>query len=268
MKKLKKMDRKRRFSLMLLLGLILGICLVIYFGHKSDGLIKHSKDELQGRYDYLLNHVSPTNVHPYLRPVHFSIGRNFAACGTLVLNTNLEPYKIVTAAHLFSVTQPGSNYYDYHVLSSTGYVAHGHISRVVLDSIRFSDKPEGIHDVAFCYVGDPGLILRTSQVLVSAESPFATSFRYGKINPVHATSITTGEKFRIVGQIVNDQNVPFFVMLYESLNGESGSGFLGSDGHLYILSGNVAVTPEMRKALEIPDTFKYVTVLSAVNINW
>ena len=64
------------------------------------------------------------------------------------------------------------------------------------------------------------------------------------------------------------QNVPFFVMLYESLNGESGSGFWGSDNRLYILSGNVAVTPEMRKMIEIPDKFRYVTVVSGVNIHW
>jgi hypothetical protein len=263
-----KKKNKKQFPFILLPSIIIGILLTFLFGRKNNKSIEHSKEELQNRYNYLLSHVAQTNVHDFLRPIHFSVGKDFAACGTLILKTNLDPDKIITAAHLFSRTQAGTDYYDYHILSSTGYVTHGHISNAVLDSIRSSDKDEGIHDVAFCYIGDPGLISRTSKVIVSAESPTAALFSFGKIDPVQVTSITTGEKFKIVGQIVNGQNVPFFVMLYEGLNGESGSGFWGSDYRLYILSGNINLTPEIRKAVDIPEKFKYVTVLSAVKINW
>ncbi len=253
-------------SLMLL---IFGLAVLVRHDRNQDNIVSHSEAEYQERYDYLLEHVAQTNVHPLLRAVHFTIGKYFDACGTMVLNADGTPYFIVTANHLFSETQPGSDYYDYHVLGPNGYGEQGHISRVVLDSIRSSNVPEGIQDVAFCYIGEPAPISRTSKVLVSASSPFSQSFQVGKLaEQVDAVSITTGEHCKIIGQIVNNQNVPYFIMLYKSVNGESGSGFWGSDKRLYIISGGVVVSPETRKELLIPSTYDYVTVLSAVNVHW
>lgn len=228
---------------------------------------RYSDVELRARYDYVLDHVSKTNVHPFLRAIHFGIGNHFACSGTLMLKRDGAPDKIITAAHLFSETQPGSDYYDYRLVSPTGYVAGGHVSRVILDSICSKDSG-GIHDIAICELGDRTLISRTSKVRVSADKPFDLRFAAGKIAPRTATSIATGEQHDITGQIVTDDGVPFFIMLYESLNGESGSGFWGSDGKLYIVSGDVDVTDSLRKDLGVPDQYKVVTAMAGVALNW
>ena len=74
-------------KMLLIIFVVVAVITIIALLRQPESKIEHTHDELQGRYDYLLNHVSPTNVHPYLRPVHFSVGKYFAACGTLVLNT-------------------------------------------------------------------------------------------------------------------------------------------------------------------------------------
>jgi hypothetical protein len=253
-------------SIIAISTLIFSVCM--FSGRSNKDAVKHTHSELQNRYDYLLTHVVINNVHPLLRPVHFSIGDKFAAAGTLVLKPDLTPYEIITAAHLFSETQPGSDYYDYHVLGHNGFTQNGHLSRVVLDSIRSSDTPEGIQDIAVCYIGEPGLISRTSKVMVSAEVPFKSDYTILRIDPIEVTSITTGEKYVIPGLLVNTAKVPLSVMLYENVNGESGSGFWGNDGRLYVLSGSIMVNEKLRKELKIPENFRYVTVCSGVNIKW
>jgi secreted trypsin-like serine protease len=228
----------------------------------------YSDDQLNERYQYLLTHVTKTIIHPYLRPVHFSIGKYFAACGTLVLSRDSKPQYIITAAHLFSETQPGSDYYDYHVLSSNGYTENGHISKVVVDSIRRSNNIDGIEDVAVCYFGLPELITRNSKVRISASTSFQGIYKEGKMDDLFVTSITTGEKYKVAGQLVNDQDKALFATLYESTNGESGSGFWGSDNNFYILSGSVDVTDGIRKDLDIPPEYKRMSILTRVGIHF
>lgn len=270
MKKKKLQKRNTIFPIVLIcsgLGIVLVFTILLWINDSdTEKIPEHGIDELKARYDYLLDHVTTTNVHPLLRPVHFSVGNKFASCGTMVLKSDGNPYQIVTANHLFSETQPGTNYYDYHVLSRTGYISHGHISRVILDSMRSSNM--GIQDVALCYMGDPVPIVRTSKVRVSAESPIEGMFRAGKIDKVIATSLTTGEKYDIIGQIVSEDSILFFVMLYRNLNGESGSGFWGNDNILYIVSGSTPVTKRLRRDLDIPMNYEFITMMSAAKINW
>ena len=149
------------------------------------------------------------------------------------------------------------------------------VSRVVLDSRRTSSSVEGIADIAVCYLGEPGLINRTSKVIVSAESPTGHDFVLGKIDPIRVTSVATGEQFDIIGEALNSVTNAFYIMLYESVNGESGSGFWARDGELfagggrlYVLSGNINISAQTRKDLDIPPRYKHLTTLSVVKIDW
>ncbi len=235
---------------------------------QKESTIVHTKEELQARHDSLLAHAAPTNVHPYLRPIRFRIGESAGALGTLILNKDGSPFQIVTANHLFSETQPGSEYYDYAIITPKGYGEFGHISHVVLDSMRKSSSSDGIEDIAFAHIGTPAPISRTSKVRVSANVAFKSRIRAGKISPVKVKYLVTGQQFEIIGQLVNDEGVATWVMLYESINGESGGGFWSDEGKLYILSGTAVATPQLRKDLGIPRTFRYITVLSAVELSW
>lgn len=229
----------------------------------------YTEEQLRDRYDYMYTHVAAENVHPYLRPVHFKIGKNFGACGTLVLGKDNLPKYIVTANHLFSETQPGSDYYDYYVLTPKGYTDLGHVSDVVLDSLRQPGLNGGIDDVAVCHLGNPGLIARTSKVKVSGDRGFTQEYRVGKLTEKKTvTSVSSGETYPVIGQAVSPENVPFWIIPYHSMNGESGSGFWGSDDVLYVLSATTTVSDQSRKDLDIPPTLKRMTLLSAAKIGW
>ena len=254
---------------------LLGIVLVNKPIQKESEIAQHSQVEVQARYDYNLEHASVTNVHPFLRSVYFSKGKLAAACGTMVLDKSGLPSFIITANHLFSETDPGTDFYDYHVLEPRrGFAYQGHLSRVVLDSMRTSLYSEGIQDIAFCYVGDANPISRTSKVQVSAVSPSPHYFSVNPVTPFSVTSVTTGEAFDIVGEMINSATNAFYVMLYESINGESGSGFWKNDeggnkkGKLYVLSGDVSVSTQTRRELKIPTKYKRFSSLSAVEIKW
>ncbi len=231
-------------------------------------LLVHTREEVVARYHHALRNVTGTNVHPLLRPVHFTIGTIFAASGTLVLNKQGEPSYVVTAAHLFSENRPGADYYSYRVLTPTGFSVEGDIERVTVDSFRNDDTPDGIQDIALCYIGKPTLIPRVSKVRVSAQKEHVAEYRVSKTPTVIATSVTTGEQFSIVGELLGDHGALFHVMLYEAVNGESGSGYWGNDGRLYVLSGNVMIDQNMRDTLGIPDSFRYASTLTGTTVNW
>ena len=255
------------------IGLV--VCTILYGVHTSyprspknmELTESYSLGELTERHTYLLSHMTKRNIHPNLRAVHFSIGERFVACGTLVLGRDMKPYCIVTANHIFSDDLPGSDYYDYHILDGndpSGFSAHGFISKVVLDSVRNTYNPKIIDDIAFCYVGNRSLIMRSSKVRISIDGAYQTAKAPKKIT---VTSLTTGEKYQIVGEVVGEKN-SYFVLEYDSTLGESGSGFLGDDGILYILSAGGFNSESFRQALDIPQRYKVVTLLSAVKINW
>ena len=209
-----------------------------------------SKKDLENRVNYLASHVPKSPVHPSLRPVRFLIGDLLNGCGTLILNKKMEPWCIITANHLFSETQPGVDFYTYKLLTSEGYKDGGSISSVTLDSVRNNSDAKGIEDIAICYIGVPAPIARTSKVRISADVSLHGEFFVSKIRPITVTSITTGERFKLIGELVNDEKLVLFAMLYQSINGESGSGFWGDDGRLYVLSGNISLTAAARKSLD------------------
>jgi hypothetical protein len=273
----KKKRNKSNFWRFVSVIMVVSTAAVIFFWFtKEPDTINHSQEELQARYDYNLNHKSSTNVHQLLRPVYFSKGKYAAACGTMVLGKDEKPSFIVTASHLFSETDPGSDFYDYHVLGPSGFTSQGHLSRVVLDSLRTSSSPKGIQDIAICYIGDAGQISRTSKVIISASSPSQHDFSLNSVTPFRVTSVTTGEQFEIVGEAVNSVTNAFYVMLYESVNGESGSGFWKDEseqfpnggGKLYVLSGDIAISQQTRRDLHIPAQYKRLTLMSAIQIKW
>ncbi|MEI8327557.1 MAG: hypothetical protein WCG02_00280 [Candidatus Taylorbacteria bacterium] len=275
MKKNKKKTVSYRWGIVLTI-VVAGVVSVSLWTMKEPITVEHSLRELQERYDYNLGHRSPTNIHPRLRAVYFSKGKYAAACGTMVIGKDGQPSFIVTASHLFSNTEPGSDLYDYHVLGPSGFTSQGHLSSVVLDSLRTSPTVEGIQDVALCYMGDASLISRTSAVLVSAASPSRQEFSLSPVTPFKVTSITTGESFEIIGEMVNTVTNAFYLMLYENMNGESGSGFLKQEKDmasnnvvkLYILSGDIEISAQTRRDLKVPAQYKRLTPMSAIEIKW
>lgn len=224
---------------------------------------------LASRHAYITSHITKTNVHPNLRPVLFLRGDTMSGYGTLVLNksANTNYNYIVTASHLFSETEPGSDYYDFVELKSTGPTQRNHISSVAVDIMKAGDNQEIIQDVAQCHIGEPKLIQRTSKVRISGVRSFDDKGAVGKTDQKTLTSLATGEKYSLIGQ-VNAIHGSYWLMLYESMHGESGSGFWGDDSNLYILSGSMPILPDWYEKLGIPHKFKRISLMTGVKITW
>ena len=229
---------------------------------------RYSISQLEERYKYIRDHAVSENIHPQLRPIHFSMGDKFAASGTLVLDKNGRPAFVVTANHLFSLTQPGSSIYKCNILNSAGYESAGYLSSVVLDSMRSSQG--GIQDIAIGYIGKPQPIARTSKVTVSAEMPFSGEFIVRKVKSKEVISVATGQKLLIIGEAIGKQDGTFFQLaLYECMNGESGGGYWSpTENRLYVLSASSLISDGVRKTLEVPDDVKYVTLMSGTSVSW
>lgn len=228
---------------------------------------------LAERHNYLLTHIYD-QVHPQLKPVLFLTGPNLTSMsgyGTAVLDADGKPAFLVTANHLFrNDSGLGSKIYRFSYLRSNGrHVPGGYVGKVEYNYLSNSNTPEGIEDVALCHISNqPTEIKLESDGIISADKPITSSFSIGPIDHREARSLITGNRYDIVGQMVTDAGAPYFVMLYDSMNGESGSGFLGNDNVLYIVAGSGTVTPELIKKIPATSGHKTVTVLAAVNVHF
>lgn len=231
----------------------------------KSGLIHYSRAEVKDRQQYLLGHVSTTNIHPSLRPVHLKIGNRLCASGTMVLDTDQSPSQIVTANHIFSETISGSDFYDYAVITPSGYSQKGHLSKVVVDSIRSSSSNEGISDIAIGFPGKPQRISRTSKVRIAATIPMKMMYKIRRIEPLQITSLITGQRFSIIGELENTAGMKLHVVAHKNVAGESGSGFWGDDQKLYVLAGSVPVTPFLNEVMG-PLEHKALSVMSAMTL--
>lgn len=227
----------------------------------------NTQPAVSDRHSHILSHVTETSVHKYLRPGVFLKGDDLAGYGTAVLGINASTNYILTASHLFSETQPGSDYYDFVELKGRGPAQRNHISHVAVDIIRANYNTNIIEDVALCHIGEPKLIERTSRVHLSPERPCTDMGVVEKTTQTSLTSLTTGETYTIIGRLTAVKSY-YRLMLYEPVPGESGSGFWGDDSILYILSGNIPILPHWYERLGIPPEYKTLCLVTGVKIEW
>jgi len=166
----------------------------------------------------------------HFTPVTIYRDRTFAGCGTLVSDTQ-NPEYVVTAAHLF---HPDTDcYYEFEILS------HSHEQRRTI--AHASPTSDLTRDVAICYPGSR----RKIHGFKTAEKWYFTA---DTINTKLVSTIS-GAQFSTFFRSSSEYDSvrAAYVFLYtktilEGGYGESGSGYLGPDNQLFVLSGGISVT--------------------------
>ena len=174
----------------------------------------------------------------------------FVGMGTLYRN-EIQEERIVTAGHLFQ--NDGQSYlWSFRRLHPlAGY-------REEIATAAFIPGADFL-DMAFCVPG--------KQVLIRGFCPshmgaFETSnFRCMLLpQPIEIRSLVSG-KAALWGGTVECGLVMYAVIPWNSLPGDSGTGFVGVDGELFVLKGSVEIEPEDYSVIGVPAGTRHVSFL-------
>jgi len=209
--------------------------------------------------------VSVVNVCDRLRPVHIVSRHSVVGHGTLILNQAGLPSRIVTAGHVlirgsFNVS------YGYSVLTPCGYGDDGSASGFRSFSLRESSPSHVVTDLALSALdGFPV----NAKALVSPDWVRVTeSMPYGSIRfkePFAVRSVVTGKSCQVIGIMKRPREPAYYVLLYTSSPGESGTGFFNEDtGMIYVLNQAIPVEPGTRSHFGLGDSWTQITLATPI----
>ena len=72
------------------------------------------------------------------------------------------------------------------------------------------------------------------------------------IDPFVVKSVATGEEYKVVGEIAGDK--PLYIMLYKAFGLESGSGYVDTNGNLFVLTAATTLTDATRQQLGVDNS--------------
>lgn len=196
-----------------------------------------------------------TPFHPFLQPVHIFRNEIFWGTGTQI---QLDNYTLViTAEHLFQ-EKSGDAYYFFQKL----YGAKDSISIAGIGKIDNGYKIKEGKDIVFCIPGTKKLIECRSAVDSGWWAFPYTLFKTNK----YFRSLVTGKSYESFGAIINKEGIlQMFFLLYPSVGGESGTGFLDENNQLAVLTNSCPI--ELFQSMKddfksrIPSGFPIVSVL-------
>lgn len=238
------------------LGLLMGIA-------DSRSQTRHTYGELLGKtvvsnavlsasaeYTNVLDAVSFDKVSPRFTPVHiYTCSSNkmvWRGSGTAYMDKGRE--WVLTAGHLFNANFAGTNLFFYSKIQEKFGRLYG-IQKVFGSSSasvkRDKDFDQNVEmDVALAMHG-PATPIEPFSTIVKQTQESNQLFALGNTNLLF-TSLLRNKVYRPLAIGVNGtpgKVVSKFVIFdYKAIPGESGSGFLGNDGALYLLTGSTTDT--------------------------
>lgn len=245
------------------------VCSELQFANAAGTIVE--ADQVR---ELLLSHLTKEIVHARYRPVHlFTLKTSgewlWAGSGTLILDSRGNPYKIITAGHIFG-TNYRKGYYAYQVL-----VPKEEIIREISAGLPLVRKntPSGSigEDIAVLTPGSKQLIGSFSKHFggVSNEARDVVLNPLSLMRKKELISLTTGERVKILGDgKFKDKKYGngFSALGYEAENGESGSGFVDDQGALFVLSGSSPVNDQTAAILPEAKRYKKISFASSVII--
>ncbi len=221
---------------------------------------------------YLMRNVTTNDVLPGFTPViiyRFSPQTGDASvAGSGSMFTGSNGRQIVTSAHVFSVENNGpTNQYAIRRLRPR----EGHVMEFGIESIQSKDKNipgyESVGtDVVLCSVGVSPRPVASFYENAREEAEKQMVFDVLPLKEArHITSLVSGEKFPIV--CIGKQKpggLGYFIIIDATRQGESGTGFVGGDGNLYVLKGvadTINMTPEAAVQMGYPTNASYSVVV-------
>lgn len=206
--------------------------------------------------------VSATNVSERFPPVavvffdedssYYTLG-----VGTIALDRNGGMAGIATAGHLFPRQfRTGRSFYR--TLRPLGD-AWNAIERID----RFAFGTNGL-DAVWCIPGESKPIEGFSSYSATRRKRLRTWVVHGVPSPRSALS---GEVVRVIGVAAEADGTTWEILLYDGRVHESGLGTLSDSNEIYIISSMLELTPEWRRALSVPESYKRISLAQRVRIN-
>jgi hypothetical protein len=229
-------------------------------------------DDLQAKYDELVNHITRTNVCPAVHPVHIFRevdGRMFLhATGGQLVNDG----RILTCGHAFwdipgEGKKPWRFYYQIlEPYDKTFYPINKIevVSRVETNAINASQ------DVIVCVPGPAELIapLAPPAEAIGGETNLTVNGITRFDEPLIIRSTVTGERIRLIGSVRVVGGASYFVLDCNTFKTQSGTIYARADNkELYILSKSALLTPGLRKKYRLDETRVGITFCSSVKLN-
>jgi hypothetical protein len=247
----KRRPRQMAWLIVGVLAVAVGLWAVLYFG---------KKETIDYTVEYILAKVTPTPVCQDKVPVLIfrysddnivsrqangmeKIQCALAGSGTMVKMQNGE-YQIITAEHVFSVHGPAgyqAQKYMVQVLREGGNV----VTRNLADARPSLGKP-GLADVAECKVslGNKDKIAPFSPFFGhddGVETYTEYTLCIGKPEDKVVRSLVSGETATLLcmDEIPGTGGMQLFLVDYDSIPGESGTGFVDRYGNLFVLKSSL-----------------------------
>lgn len=252
---------KKYLYLVVALALICVVC-AFYFNHgqgsNPESTASASANHEVDSHEIILKKLSPEPVKSKFTPVLLYRTTNpeeewaqFAGSGTLYQGREGE--QILTSEHLFS-KEYGITYFGWRKLRPFDTEVTRGVESILHTGSKIASDPTLHPDVILLKAGQEAKEIECFSSLTHLE-PEQKMMIHNLRNkkPLILTSLVSGEKVRIIGLInLNKRDKTTYNLIdYESIEGESGTGFVDEKDRIYVLKGNPHDLPlESREILK------------------
>jgi len=218
---------------------------IVYHNNKNVSFTIKIPEQTENlsNHELILRKLCKEKISLKYTPVHIYRNNIFAGSGTLFKTQ--EGLRIASSGHLF-YKRFGKCYYSYQVICPLEDRLYPINHILGIDKNNFQKEI----DFVFCIPGQERLIegfLNDDDIFSASCQPLSDD------TYAWFTSLVTGKKYHCVGSSFNSENMPYLILDYDGLPGESGSGFINDFGHLLVLKGSSYITPVMKKILPFND---------------
>lgn len=166
--------------------------------------------------------------------------------GSLFLNSYGNK-QIITADHLFG-SLTGDHVFGYRILIPLETSVDYSISSVLRGANFAFEKTVGASpDVAILRVGD------SRPISCSGDQTQPLVINHVEVSAFNEVvllrSLVSGKEVRALGEVMINRSW-YMIIEYDSVSGESGTGFVNDAGELFVLKGAMEVSPQHARSLE------------------
>ena len=188
-------------------------------------------------------------------------GQNGTLAGSGSVFDSVNGEQIITCEHLL-LKQYGNAMFAWKKLRPVDTIVTRSISSILNRGNEILPEAQEVPDVVILKTGPVAFITCYSDQPESAfraEQEVAPLLRTKML-----TSLVSGEKVKMIGIAKNygEKTVPYFIIDYSSIGGESGTGFVDDEDNLYVLKGTLKVihdqSADVMKVLGNPKAVSFV----------
>jgi hypothetical protein len=231
--------------------LIVSLICIVFLNHTNEVSLKVSNNSCgtcesciknKALIDYILNNIPEKPVNSRFTPIiiHRYDGKDYKMVGSgSIFNNHQRNTLIVTAEHVLSSKEQNS-FYTYQTITKDSDEKYYAVESFEYDGYQITGEPA---DVALL---KPGQLEKVENIIDgrydkgnSGISHCTPEYKEGMGNLI---SLASGRSVKILGTALNldegKKDVMYLIVDYDSIKGESGSGFVDQNDNIYILKGS------------------------------